>query len=220
MKIKERLCNKEAWIRYRKSMRYALHCCVRPFDGFWDLTHEKRGSIAAANTIVILVLLTNLIKLGFTSFIFSPVNWDEVNMILEVATFLVPFIVYCVANWCLTTLFDGEGSLKDIFIATTYSLLPVPMLVLPSVIFSNILAENEGQLITLLVGIAFAWAGLLIFFGMMVTHDYSLGKNILTSVGTIVGMAFIIFVAVLFSSLVARMVSFVSSIVVELTYRI
>ena len=62
MKIKERLTNKDAWIRYRDSLRYALHCIVRPFDGFWDLTHEKRGSMAAANTIVILVLLTNLIN--------------------------------------------------------------------------------------------------------------------------------------------------------------
>lgn len=93
------------------------------------------------------------------------------------------------------------------------------MLVIPSVIFSNILAENEGQLITLLVGIAAAWTGMLIFFGMMVTHDYSLLKNVTTTLGTIVAMAFIIFVAVLFTSLVARMVSFISSIIVELTYR-
>ena len=114
MKIKERLTNKDAWIRYRDSLRYALHCIVRPFDGFWDLTHEKRGSMAAANTIVILVLLTNLIKLGATSFVFNPVNWDNVNLILEIATFLVPFIVYVVANWCLTTLFDGKGTLKDV----------------------------------------------------------------------------------------------------------
>ena len=35
MKIKERLTNKDAWIRYRDSLRYALHCIVRPFDGFW-----------------------------------------------------------------------------------------------------------------------------------------------------------------------------------------
>ena len=83
MKIKERLTNKDAWIRYRDSLRYSLHCIVRPFDGFWDLTHEKRGSMAAANTIVILVLLINLIKLGATSFVFNPINWDNVNLILE-----------------------------------------------------------------------------------------------------------------------------------------
>ena len=115
---------------------------------------------------------------------------------------------------------DGEGSLKDIFIASSYSLLPLPLLIIPSVMLSNILAVNEGQLVSLLVGIAFVWTGMLLFFGMMVTHDYSLGKNFITTIGTIVAMAFIIFVAVLFSSLVARMVSFVSSIFVELSYRV
>lgn len=34
MKIKERLTNKDAWIRYRDSLRYALHCIVRPFEWF------------------------------------------------------------------------------------------------------------------------------------------------------------------------------------------
>ena len=80
--------------------------------------------MAAANTIVILVLLTNLIKLGATSFVFNPVNWDNVNLILEIATFLVPFIVYVVANWCLTTLFDGKGTLKDIWMGTAYAMTP------------------------------------------------------------------------------------------------
>lgn len=83
MKIVEKLRDKEMWSHYGKTLRYSLHCCVRPFDGFWDLTHEKRGSMAAANTLIILVLLTNLIKLGATSFIFDPVNWDEVNLLQD-----------------------------------------------------------------------------------------------------------------------------------------
>jgi hypothetical protein len=55
---------------------------------------------------------------------------------------------------------------------------------------------------------------------MMVTHDYSIGKNILISLFTIVGMAIIIFVAVLFSGLIMKMVTFVSSIIVEISYRL
>ena len=142
------------------------------------------------------------------------------NIFAQIASVVVPLLLWVVANWCLTTLFDGEGSFKDIFIATSYSLLPIPMLVIPSVILSNMLAQNEGQLITLLVSMAFFWMGLLIFFGMMVTHDYSLLKNVTTSLGTIIGMGFIIFVSILFPTLVAQIVSFISSIIVDLTYRV
>ena len=215
--------NKETQLKvgkksFKEELLYGFHLIFHPFDGFWDLKHEQRGSVRAGLVYVIVTIAAFFYQSVGTGYIFNPTG-SFMNIFAQIASVLVPLLLWVVANWCLTTLFDGEGSFKDIFIATSYSLLPVPMLVVPSVIFSNILAENEGQLVTLLVGIAFAWAGMLIFFGMMVTHDYSLLKNVTTTLGTIVAMAFIIFVAVLFTSLVARMISFVSSIIVELTYR-
>ncbi|MBQ7383840.1 MAG: YIP1 family protein, partial [Clostridia bacterium] len=70
-----------------------------------------------------------------------------------------------------------------------------------------------------LITFSFIWVGLLLFFGMMVTHDYSLGKNVLTTLGTILGMVIIMFVAILFSTLLTKLVSFVTNIVTELQYR-
>ena len=72
----------------------------------------------------------------------------------------------------------------------------------------------------LIVAIGFIWAAMLIFFGTMVTHDYSMGKNLIITVCSIVGMAFIMFLGVLFTSLVMDMVSFVTSIVSEINYRL
>ena len=60
---------------------------------------------------------------------------------------------------------------------------------------------------------------MLIFFGTMITHDYSLGKNFITTLGTIVAMVCILFVAFLFSTLITDMVSFVTNIVTEIQYR-
>ncbi len=215
--------NKETQLKvgrksFKEELLYGFHLIFHPFDGFWDLKHEQRGSVRAGLVYVVVTIVAFFYQSVGTGYIFNPTG-NFMNIFAQIASVAVPLLLWVVANWCLTTLFDGEGSFKDIFIATSYSLVPVPMLVIPSVIFSNILALNEGQLITLLVAIAFGWAGMLIFFGMMVTHDYSLLKNVTTTLGTIVAMAFIIFVAVLFTSLVARMVSFISSIVVELTYR-
>ena len=124
-----------------------------------------------------------------------------------------------VANWCLTTLFDGEGSFKDIFIACCYSLLPLVLLIIPATIYSNIATVAELDIVTFVGNIGFIWAGLLIFCGMMVTHDYTLGKNFIISLSTIVGMAFIMFIGILFTTLLGKIVSFVSNIIVEINYR-
>ena len=37
-----------------KTLRYSLYVIFHPFDGFWDLIHERRGSIGAATAIFIM----------------------------------------------------------------------------------------------------------------------------------------------------------------------
>lgn len=197
---------------------YAAHLIVHPFDGFWDLKHEKRGSVRAAFVWLVLAIFTFYYQDIGTGYIFDA-RQDSSTIFMTIAAVALPVILWVVANWCLTTLFDGEGSLKDIFVATCYALVPLPILIIPSVIASNVMLASEATIINLLVSIAFVWTGLLLFFGMMVTHDYSFSKNVLTSLGTIVGMAIIMFIGVLFSTLLAKIVSFVSSIITEITFR-
>ncbi|MCD8315044.1 MAG: YIP1 family protein [Firmicutes bacterium] len=215
--------NKETQLKvgrksFKEEMLYAFHLIFHPFDGFWDLKHEQRGSVRAGIVYLIITIFAFFYQSVGTGYIFNPTQ-SSMSVFACLASVCVPLILFVVGNWCLTTLFDGEGSFKDIFIASTYSLLPLPMMIIPSTLLSNVLVDDEEGVMTLLVALGWVWTGLLLFFGMMVTHDYSLLKNLTTILGTVVAMAFIIFVAVLFSSLVAQMVSFVSSIAVELSYR-
>ncbi len=217
--------NKKAQLKIgRKSLKeemlYPFHLIFHPFDGFWDLKHEKRGSVRSAFLILVITIAVFCYQSIGTGYIFNPRQSSGLNIIMQILSVSMPLVLWCVANWCLTTLFEGEGSLKDIFVASCYSLTPLPLLIFPSVILSNVLTKSEGQIITLLSTFAFIWMGCLIFVGMMVTHDYSMFKSIVTSAGTIVGAVFIMFLAVLFSSLVAKMVAFVSSIIVEINFRL
>jgi hypothetical protein len=132
---------------------------------------------------------------------------------------LVPLFLFVLSNWCLTTLFEGEGSFKDIFIACSYSLLPIPMLIVPATILSNVCTNSEKDIVGFISTLAFIWLGILIFFGTQVTHDYTMGKNVITILGTAVGMVFIMFIALLFSTLVGKMISLVTNIITEIQYR-
>ncbi len=202
---------------FKQEILYAFHLIFHPFDGFWDLKHEKRGSLRGA--IFYLVLAT--IAIGYQTigraYIFNP-RGNNTSFITIILSMLVPVLLWTVSNWCLTTLFEGEGSFKDIFVATCYSLVPLVLLIIPATLITNILSTTEMQIYNLLVTIAWVWVGLLVFFGMMITHDYTLGKNILTTIGTIVAACFVIFCVVLFSTLVMKMISFVSGIVTEITF--
>ena len=199
---------------------YGFYVMMHPFDGFWDLKHEKRGSVRGAACIVALTAASLLYQTVGSAYLFGGGSGSGKGSVFSVViAILVVFTLWCVANWCLTTLFDGEGTLKDIFIATAYALMPIPLLTIPATIATNFCSLTESEMITLVLGLSYVWTGMLIFFGSMTTHGYSMGRNIAITLFTLIGMVFILFVAVLFWNLITRMVSFVTDIVTELSYR-
>lgn len=203
---------------YKEELLYAMHVIFHPFDGYWDLKHEKRGSVRAAITIdvaIILIFFYNSIGLGY---IMNP--YGSYSTVFSVAiSILVPLFLCVIANWCLTTLFDGEGSFKDIFVCVSYALVPLMFTMVIGTLLSNIVLANEVDMVNLLMNIGWIWTALLLFFGLMVTHDYTIGKNLLMVICTLLGMVIIMFVGVLFSTLVQKMISFVTNIIVEVNYR-
>ena len=211
--------NKQSVREFFGSLKYALYIMTHPFDGFWDLTHEKRGSMAAAHVLVILTFLTNLWNMRFENFMFNPTRWERVNIWTQIIGILALLLVYCVANWCLTTLFDGKGRLKDIYMGMAYSLTPYILIMNPITIISNYVTKEEGAFITYFEALALGWAAALILVSVMQIHDYGLGKAILAIIFSVVGMMVIVFLVLLFFSLVSDAIAFFVSIAKELIFR-
>ena len=204
---------------FGEELAYGFYVILHPFDGFWDLKHEKRGSVRASIVFVAATILAFFYQSIGQGYLMNPEGkYDSVWV--QIIGVLVPLFLFIVANWCLTTLFEGEGSFKDIFIACSYSLVPVPLLLIPVTLASNFVTNAEIDIIGFISTLSFIWLGLLVFFGTQVTHDYTMGKNIITILGTLVGMVFIMFLALLFSTLVTKMVSLITNIVTEIRYRI
>ena len=132
----------------------------------------------------------------------------------------VPFILFCVANWCLTTLFDGKGRLKDIYMGMAYSLTPYILIMNPITIISNFVTKEEGAFITYFEALALGWAAALILVSVMQIHDYSLGKAILAILFSVVGMMIIVFLVMLFFSLISDAIGFFISIGKEILLRV
>ena len=211
--------NKQSMKRFWESLRYSMYIMTHPFDGFWDLTHEKRGTMAAANVLLGLTFLTNIWNLRFTNFMFNDTRWDRINIWSEVLGVLAPLLIYCVANWCLTTLFDGKGRLKDIYMGMCYSLTPYILIMNPITIISNVVTKEEGAFIVYFEYLALGWAAALILVSVMQIHDYSLMKAILAIAFSIFGMLVIVFLIMLFFSLVSDAVAFFISVGKEIMFR-
>ena len=208
------------WNRYWESMKYAKHVLFHPFDGFWALTHEKRGSVAAATTFLALFLITRVVQLMFTNFQFISAPLQYINIFEQMASILLPFLILCLANWSMTTLFDGKGRFSDIYVAMCYAMVPYTLIQLPLVFVSNFLSFDEAAFYTVLMSFSDIWCIFLIFIGLMQVHDYSPGKTLIFLVVTVVGAMIIIFLILVFFSLLGDAASYFISLYREIAFRL
>ena len=214
------LTNKESFHKYIDSLKFALYCMTHPLDGFWDLTHEKRGTYAAANTILILTLLVRVLKLRYTSFLFMQVYWEDLNIFLYLASILFPLALWVVGNWALTTLFDGKGRLGQVYMATCYGFTPYPLIGFPLMIFSNFVTVDEGAFYGVLSVFCLIYAAILVVVAMGQIHEYSASKNILFTVATLFAMLVMIFILMIFFSMISQGVAYFISLGKEMLFRL
>jgi len=219
--LSERKDFKGKLLQLYHSLRYGLHVIFHPFDGFYDLKYRQRGSLPAAMVILILVTITYTLVRQYTGFLFNHNDPARLNIIVELASVILPFGLWTGVNWAFTTLMTGKGTFKQIVIASAYALIPNILINLPMIVVSNYLILDEGAFYYLALSIAVMWSGALMFIGvMMITHEYSVGKSISTAVLTLVGMVFTIFLGLVLLNLLELVYRFANEVFTEIAYRV
>lgn len=212
--------NRDGFTHYLKSLRYCLYTMVRPLDGFWDLIHEKRGSLAAANTIVIAAVIVNILRVVLTNFQFMPVNMEAFSAVWVVGETVMWILLFTVANWSLTTLFDGKGRMRDIYMGYAYAMAPQVIILAVQIPLSHILTYGEGAVHVMMSTIAFGWFILLVLCAMKEIHDYSFSKAVLTSILTLFAIAIMVFIFIMFFAVVSDGFAYFTSIGQEAMLRV
>lgn len=205
----------------RGAIRLGWYTMFHPFKGFWELKEEKKASLGAAIAILVLLSGFQIIREQYTGFIFKGDLAETVVNPLRVAMFvIVPFLLWVVSNWSLTTLMDGEGKFTDIIIASAYALVPILILQMPLLLLSHVLTVQEGAFYYLLQSIASLWCFMLLFAGMLSVHQYSVGKTVATMLLTLAVIGVLVFLGLLFFSLAQQVIEFGSILWNEITLRL
>lgn len=202
-----------------KGAKYIGLIMKHPIDGFSELKYRKNGSYTAAWLLVLAWFVLSILEYGVTGFAFNTNKTEQINIgILFISTICV-FLFWVLSNWCFSTLLDGEGKMKQIFMYSAYSLFPYLCSMAVSIVLSNVLTVDEGIFITWLKMLGILWTALLLFCGMMTLHNYTGTRTFFSIIITLIGMVIIVFLIVLAFSLVQQMVAFVMTIIRELQFR-
>lgn len=160
----------------KEKVKFAFHVLTHPFDGFWDLKREGKAASAAAFIFIFLWILSNVITQEVTSFLFNETALQLVDISVEIQKVLVVFILFCVGNWSITTLMEGEGSFKDIVMVFGYSCLPLSLINIPLAFLSLVFTYSESVYYSALSILAGVWFFFLLFTGIMTVHQYTVMK--------------------------------------------
>lgn len=195
---------------------YPLYLMSHPVGGFSEFREAK---MSVALVYFVLMLITEIIKEVATGFLVAETNFEQFNLFNTLSIVILPLCVGTIANWCITALFDGKGTMKKIFMVFSYSFFPFVWLTNVGTIMSNFVVTEEIAYVTFMNTSAFVLMAYMIFFGLAGIHEYGLGKNILTIIFTIVAIAIILFLVLLFLSFIQQILQWIISIITEIRMR-
>lgn len=195
---------------------YPLFIIKHPFDGFADIKQKKAWSMTICFGILIALFLGLCAKFFCTGFSFNQNRASDFNVFITLAQAFGIIFVWSISNWAVCTLIEGKGRFKDIFCMSCYALIPFVISLILSVFVSNILSLDEQSILIFVEQLGLWWSIVLMLSGLSSIHQFSFSKTLLSVVLTIVGIAVIIFLAIMFFGLMKQTVSFVKSIYSEL----
>jgi hypothetical protein len=200
-------------------IKFPFHILFHPFDGFWDLKYENRGRVSVAMVILLLLVVATSLMKQFSGFLVNYYDPRYLNTLDDLMFTVLPFILFCVANWSVTTLMEGEGKFREIVIATAYALLPMILINIPLTFISRFLTNEETAFYWMLNSFGALWFLWLLFVGNMTIHQYTVTKAVVTLLLTVAAMGIIVFLGALALVICMDMYWFVYDIYRELIFR-
>jgi len=196
-----------------------LYIITNPVDGFYSMKFENKGTVKMALFNFFLLCVVFAFNTQHTSIIVIPRNPLSGHAIYESFIFLVALLLFCIANWSVTSLTNGEGRFKDIIMAVCYSFTPVIITTFIATIISNFLSQEETGFYFMLLSVGIFYFVLLVFLGLLTVHNYTVFRAILTIFLTFISILIIVFLVTLLFTLLQQLQHFAVSVWTELIFR-
>ena len=204
----------------KDKLHYWGYSLIHPFDGFFEIRFRNHGSLLIATLLLIAYAVLNCIKFQYTGFPMNFNNIDDMDALSLFVSVVSVIALFTVSNWTITTLFNGKGKMKDIFIVVCYSLT---VLIIGDVIVtfaSNFVTTEEVMILTSIQVMCYVYFAFLVVAGLTTIHEYGFGGSIMSIIMSVVAAAVILFIGILLFTMLERMIYFFSSVFEELMRRL
>ena len=203
-----------------KGLLHTFYIFSHPFDGFWIMKSEKKGNWKSGVVILVLLVFTTAYRILSSGYLFTSKTLSQFSIWVLALLIVACVLLYCVANWALTTLFDGKGKISEIFTSLMYSLAPIVIVNIPITIMTHFVIANEAAFVSFINAISIIWAVFLLLVGNLTIHEYTMLKSIISVVFTFCAMVAIAVLLILACNLIQQVWIWLTSIIKEIVLRL
>ena len=190
-----------------------------PFNSFDELKYKKMGSWKIAIVLTVLFYIASVLNVTSTGFLFSNTLLRNYNSLFTLFATIGLVLLWSVCNWLVCSMFDGKGSFKDVYVSTTYCLLPWIIFLFLKVILTNFLPLATAGLIGGIETVILIYTFFMLAIAMIKVHDYDFFKFLLTGIVILFFMILVVFVILMCGILAEQFISFIADIYEEVVYR-
>jgi len=198
---------------------YMFHFLKNPADACYGIKQEKKSTLLSAWIILGLIFILYILGLVYTGFIFNDVVLENTILLKEAFKIIIPILLFIVSNYLMSSLMEGEGTFKAVFINMVGALMPVLIIYPFLIIISNFLTLNEAFIYEFGIFGMIIWSVFIVYFNVKETHGYTVGQTFVNIFLSIVFMVILIIILLIVYLMITQVSNFVIDLVKEVILR-
>ena len=194
-----------------------LTMLYHPLEAFDIIKRERdgRGKLFPAVLLLIFAGLEKYVSNFMLSFQFGKQDLGSVNLWVEVSYVMIPVILWVIADFCMTSIMDGETKMREIFITSCYCLAPYIILTPIRIAMSHILGAGESGFYYFLNSATLVWVILLLFAALLRQNNYGFFQAIGVTIMCLFFMIIFAAVVIFLFALSIQLISVVLEVIQE-----
>lgn len=202
-----------------EKVRNMFSSVFHPFESFRLVKEKNMGSAICATALLALFYIITAVSDVASGYAFNRFDASSYNSFFVLLRTVALVALFVISNWLVCVLMGGIGRLKEIYIVTCYSLIPVIVSTAAGIVLSHILSPDEYVFVTIFQTVCMAYTFIILAIGIMKIHDFEFGKFLGTTVVTVIAMLIIVFLIFLVFMLAQQVYGWIGTVFTEIKYR-
>ncbi len=190
--------------------------CVHPFVTANKIKYNNGGSIIIATSSLILFYVLKVLEDTSGGFLYNQFDRNTYNSVYTLLGTIGVVLLWAVCYWAMSVIFNGKSRLKEVYIISSYAMLPQIVNSIFFLIVSNMFSVSAEGLMEIFSVVAIILSGIMLVIGCMVISEFDFFKMLGTSILAVVAMGVVIFLVFMIIVLDQQLIIFLRTLYLEI----